>query len=59
MTSDWDPILTPKLSEYAWMRVNEENLEIVMCRHPELTITFDAKVIPQMIKILERMNKEL
>ena len=59
MTSEWDPILTPKLTEYAWLRVNDSKLEIKMANHPTYTIVMDAKAIPQMIKILERLDKEI
>lgn len=59
MISEWDPILTPNLAEYAWLRLNEGRMELRFASHPDYTIFMDAKAIPQMIKILERMNTNL
>lgn len=56
MTSEWDPILTPNGQVYADLRINEEKLEIRLARTPNYTIVMDAKVIPHLIKILQRMQ---
>jgi hypothetical protein len=56
MTSEWDPILTPDRQVYADLRINGDLLELRLARTPNYTIVMDAKVIPHLIKILQRMD---
>jgi hypothetical protein len=56
MISEWDPILTPSMKVYADLRLNEQWLEIKLAESSNYTIKLDAKVIPQLIKILQRME---
>lgn len=57
--SEWDPILTPALTEYGWVRQNGNMLEIKLASFPTYTINVDAKAIPQLIKILQRLETTL
>lgn len=59
MTSEWDPILRPNMDVYAELRINDGRLELQFDRHPNITVSLDAKVIPQLIKILERMERRV
>ena len=59
MISEWDPILTPAMREYALVRLNDKLLEIKLDSCKDITIRLDAKVIPQLRKILERLDTEI
>lgn len=59
MISEWDPIFRSNLKEYANMRLNEDMVELVFENCKEFTIFFDIRAVPQMIKILQRMEKHL
>jgi hypothetical protein len=59
LQSEWDPILTPKLSEYAWLRVNNNRLELKLATYKDIVVTLDSKAIPQLIKILSRLENKL
>jgi hypothetical protein len=58
MISEWDPILTPNLTEYALVRLNNDILEIKFAKQPRFSVIIDKGAIPQLIKILERLNCE-
>lgn len=55
LVSEWDPIMTPALTPYAWVRVNDGVLELRLERNG-MTVKLDAKAIPQLIKILTRLD---
>lgn len=57
--SEWDPIITPALTEYGWVRQNGSMLEIKLASAPSYTINVDARAIPQLIKILQRLEATL
>lgn len=59
MKSEWDPILTENLKEYANVRLNEGRLEIQFASLLGYTLCMDAKIIPQLIKALQRMEKRV
>ena len=59
MKSEWDPILTENLKEYANVRLNEGRLEIQFESLQGYTMSMDAKIIPQLIKALQRMEKRV
>ena len=57
--SEWDPILTPSMQEYAWVRVVGKQLQIKLAPYEQFTLVMDAKAIPQLIKILSRLENKL
>ena len=59
LQSEWDPILTPKLSEYAWVRLNDNMLEIKLAACSDITTMLDSRAIPQLIKALSRLENKL
>lgn len=56
IVSDWDPILTPNMHEYALIRLAENMLQIKL--HSGYVVNLDAKAIPQLIKSLTRLEKQ-
>jgi len=59
LQSEWNPILTPLLSEYAWVRLNDNMLEIKLATCPNITTKLDSRAIPQLIKALSRLENKL
>lgn len=59
LEAEWDPILTPGMTEYAWVRVRGHLLQIKVRNLPSIIFQMDAKAIPQLIKILQRLDKRV
>ena len=55
--SEWDSILTPNMHKYALVRLAENILQIKL--HSGYVVTLDARAIPQLIKILTRLEKQI
>lgn len=54
MISEWDPILTPSNQPYMELRLNNGSLEVRFVRMPSYIVRMDERVIPQLIKALQR-----
>ena len=57
MKSEWDPILTPSMQEYALVRQADSLLQIKLASG--YVINLDARAIPQLRKILARLENKL
>ena len=55
LVSEWDPILTDRMTEYCLVRLNDHNLEFKNLSG--VTVTFDSKIIPQLRAILKRLDE--
>ena len=55
--SEWDPVLTPNMHVYALIRLAENMLQIKL--HSGYVVNLDSKAIPQLIKILTRLEKQI
>lgn len=56
LQSDWDPILTPSMYEYALVRQVDSILQIKLGGY---VVNLDAKCIPQLRKILAKLDNKL
>jgi hypothetical protein len=58
-TYEWEPILKTNMDVYAEVRLNETMLEIKPYPDKNIVMGVDAKCIPQLIKILQRMESKI
>lgn len=59
LEKEWEPIFTPSMAEYARVRVRGHMLQMKVKNIPSIIFQMDAKVIPQLIKILQRLDTQV
>jgi hypothetical protein len=56
---EWNPILTSNMDVYVEVRLNGTMLEIKPYPDKDIVMRLDAKCIPQLIKILQKMENRI